>query len=99
MTEQNLEALKGRLEDFAAQVIDRSSLDLKAEAAVIDAATVEVAFEGFDLPLLLGHNAELLDALQYLARRVFATEEELLEPGTDAATDCSTKWLASCTVE
>jgi spoIIIJ-associated protein len=73
-TELDLEALKERLENFAAQVIDRSSLDLKAEAAVIDAATVEVAFEGFDLPLLLGHNAELLDALQYLARRVFAAE-------------------------
>jgi spoIIIJ-associated protein len=33
---------------------------------------IEISFQGFDLPLLLGHNAELLDALQYIARRAFA---------------------------
>jgi predicted RNA-binding protein Jag len=31
-------------------------------------------FRGLISPLLLGHNAELLDALQYLTRRAFAPD-------------------------
>ena len=72
MTQENNVGLKSKLEVFVKELIDKSSLDLKAEVSEPEPATIIVSFQGFDLPLLLGHNAELLDALQYVTRRAFA---------------------------
>lgn len=72
MTQGNFEGYREKIEGFVRELIDRSSLDLKVVVRELEPANIEVSFEGFDLPLLLGHNAELLDALQYVARRVFA---------------------------
>ena len=66
--------LKSRVEGFVKELIDKSSLDLRTEVAQKEDGSIEAVFQGFDLPLLLGHNAELLDALQYVTRRVFARE-------------------------
>jgi spoIIIJ-associated protein len=72
MTQESLEGLKSKVEGFVKDLIDKSSLDLKVDVAEPELANIEVSFQGFDLPLLLAHNAELLDALQYVARRAFA---------------------------
>jgi len=64
--------LTPRVGDFVRELIDRSSLDLRAQIGVPEEGTVLVTFDGLDLGLLLGHNAELLDALQYVTRRAFA---------------------------
>jgi len=72
MTQDNFEGLRDQVENFVKDLIDRSSLDLKVEVTEPEPDAIEVTFQGFDLPLLLGHHAELLDALQYIARRAFA---------------------------
>jgi len=72
MATENFDELKIRIETFVKEMVDKSSLDLRVEVAETAPSTIEVSFQGFDLPLLLGHNAELLDALQYIARRAFA---------------------------
>lgn len=72
MTQENFEGLKSKIESFVEDLIDKSSLDLRAEVDEPEPNTIEVMFQGLDLPLLLGHNAELLDAMQYIARRAFA---------------------------
>ena len=72
MTQDDIANLCDHLDEFVSDLIDKSSLDLRAQVDQTDDRTIQVVFEGFDLPLLLGHNAELLDALQYIARRVFA---------------------------
>ena len=72
MAYEDLENLKAKVERFVKELIDKSSLDLRIEVSVRDDESLEVMFQGFDLPLLLGHNAELLDALQYVTRRAFA---------------------------
>ncbi len=72
MTQENLEGIKTKVEGFVKDLIDKSSLDLKVEVSEPEPANIAVSFQGFDLPLLLGHNAELLDALQYITRRAFA---------------------------
>ncbi|MGE0103251.1 MAG: protein jag [Blastocatellales bacterium] len=72
MATENFDELKIRIETFVKEMVDKSSLDLRVEVAESAPSTIEVSFQGFDLPLLLGHNAELLDALQYIARRAFA---------------------------
>ncbi|MBK6799839.1 MAG: hypothetical protein IPG76_24475 [Acidobacteria bacterium] len=72
MTTENIDELKNRLEGFVRDLIDKSSLDLKVEVTEPEPSYLEVSFLGFDLPLLLAHNAELLDALQYIARRAFS---------------------------
>src|SRR5262245_64552441 len=72
MTRENFEGLKTKVESFVKDLIDKSSLDLRVEVSELEPNHIEVMFQGFDLPLLLGHNAELLDALQYIARRAFA---------------------------
>jgi spoIIIJ-associated protein len=64
--------LKEQVEGFVKDMVDKSSLDLKVSVSEPDPDTIEVMFDGFDLPLLLGHNAELLDAFQYISRRAFA---------------------------
>ncbi len=72
MTQQEQDTLKDNVEAFVRDLIDKSSLDLKVRVSQPEDLTIDVMFAGFDLPLLLGHNAELLDALQYIARRAFA---------------------------
>lgn len=72
MTLENFEGLREKVEHFVKELVDKSSLDLRAEVTEPEPDNIEVSFQGFDLPLLLGHNAELLDALQYIARRAFA---------------------------
>ncbi len=64
--------LRNDIETFVRELIDKSSLDLRSETEKVDESTIRVSFQGFDLPLLLGHNAEVLDAFQYIARRAFA---------------------------
>lgn len=72
MTQENFEGLREKVESFVKDLVDKSSLDLRVEVAEPEPQNIEVSFQGFDLPLLLGHHAELLDALQYIARRAFA---------------------------
>jgi spoIIIJ-associated protein len=66
--------LKTQVQEFVEELINSSSLDLRAHIAENDDNDIRVEFQGFDLPLLLGHSAELLDAMQYITRRVFADE-------------------------
>jgi len=74
MTQQDLAQLKTKVEHFISELIDKSSLDLRVAVSELEGGAVAVSFLGLDLPLLLGHNAELLDALRYLTRRAFANE-------------------------
>jgi spoIIIJ-associated protein len=74
MSNINVEEVKDKVATFVHDLIDHSSLDLKANVEMLDDESIEVTFKGFDLPLLLGHNAELLDAMQYITRRAFARE-------------------------
>jgi spoIIIJ-associated protein len=57
--------------DFTNQVLGSSGLDLKAHAEQTDDG-VKIQVRGDDVALLLGHNAELLDALEYLGNRILA---------------------------
>jgi len=67
MPEHDLDAVV----EFTNRVLGASGLDLKANADQTgDGLKVQV--RGSDVALLLGHNAELLDALEYLANRTLA---------------------------
>lgn len=66
--------LTTRVQQFVEELINTSSLDIRASVNDDDEGSILVEFQGFDLPLLLGHNAELLDSMQYITRRVFADE-------------------------
>ncbi len=55
--------------DFTNQVLGSSGLDLKA-AADPGEDGFKIQVRGDDVALLLGHNAELLDALEYIGNRV-----------------------------
>jgi spoIIIJ-associated protein len=67
MSEENVNLVV----DFTNQILGSSGLDLKARATQTeDGVRIEVG--GSDVALLLGHNAELLDALEYLGNRVLA---------------------------
>ncbi len=72
MANLKAEENKATVEQFVHGLIDKSSLDLRAEVELLDDDSIGVTFKGFDLALLLGHNAELLDAMQYITRRAFA---------------------------
>jgi spoIIIJ-associated protein len=72
MTQDSFDGLREQVEHFVKELVDKSSLDLRVQVTEPEPDNIEVSFQGFDLPLLLGHNAELLDALQYIARRAFA---------------------------
>lgn len=72
MTQQNFADIKPDVESFVRDLVDKSSLDLRVTVNQPEDDNIQVQFQGFDLPLLLGHNAELLDAFQYIARRAFA---------------------------
>lgn len=56
---------------FTNQVLDSSGLDLEAFPDRTD-DSLKIQVRGDDVALLLGHNAELLDALEYLGNRVLA---------------------------
>jgi spoIIIJ-associated protein len=73
MTQEKTEGLREQVEHFVKELVDKSSLDLRVQVTEPEPDNIEISFQGFDLPLLLGHNAELLDALQYIARRAFAS--------------------------
>jgi spoIIIJ-associated protein len=67
MSEENVNLVV----DFTNQILKSSGLDLRAHASRSeDGVGIEVS--GDDVALLLGHNAELLDALEYLGNRVLA---------------------------
>ncbi len=57
--------------DFTNHVLGSSRLDLKAAADHAEDG-LKIQVRGDDVALLLGHNAELLDALEYLGNRVLA---------------------------
>ena len=58
-----------KIVEFTNHILESSELDLRASAEETeDGFKVEIS--GADVALLLGHNAELLDALEYLGNRV-----------------------------
>jgi spoIIIJ-associated protein len=63
--------------DFTNRLLGGSNLKLKASAEPTDNG-FKVQVRGDDVPILLGHNAEVLDALEYLGNRVLtkAKDEE-----------------------
>jgi|SRR5437588_1282938 len=61
--------------DFTNQVLASAGLDLKAVAQPGEEG-FKIQVSGEDVALLLGRNAELLDALEYLCNRVYARSSE-----------------------
>jgi spoIIIJ-associated protein len=63
--------------DFTNSLLESGNLRLKASAEPIDDG-FKVQVRGDDVAILLGHNAEVLDALEYLGNRVLtkAKDEE-----------------------
>jgi spoIIIJ-associated protein len=57
--------------DFTNRVLESSGLDLKAVGEDSDGG-FKILVGGDDVALLLGRNAELLDALEYLGNRILA---------------------------
>ena len=57
--------------DLINRILELSDLQLEAEVEPVGEA-IKVQVRGEDRALLLGHNAELLDALEYLGNRIFA---------------------------
>ncbi len=57
--------------DFINRILELSDLELEAAVEPVGEA-IKVQVRGEDRALLLGHNAELLDALEYLGNRMFA---------------------------
>ncbi|MGA9770235.1 MAG: R3H domain-containing nucleic acid-binding protein [Blastocatellia bacterium] len=57
--------------DFINRILELSDLRLEAAVEPVGEA-IKVQVRGEDRALLLGHNAELLDALEYLGNRIFA---------------------------
>jgi spoIIIJ-associated protein len=76
------DGIDSRVIEFTNNLLKLGGWDLRASASDqhhVDSAgdsdqplTIQVT--GEDVPLLLGRNAELLDALEYLSNRVFARE-------------------------
>lgn len=55
--------------DFVNQILSESGLSLKASSEeAVEGPRVQI--RGDDVALLLGHNAELLDSLEYLGNRI-----------------------------
>jgi spoIIIJ-associated protein len=59
--------------DFTNRILRLSGFDLKATAEPVDGGH-RIDLHGADMPLLLGHNAELLEALEYLVTRLLIRE-------------------------
>lgn len=67
MTQEHIESVV----EFINHILNKSGLGMKASAEQAgDELRIEV--RGPDVSLLLGHNAELLDALEYLGNRLLA---------------------------
>lgn len=64
--------------DFTNDLLESGNLRLKASAEPTDDDGFKVQVRGDDVAILLGHNAEVLDALEYLGNRVLtkAKDEE-----------------------
>ncbi|MEW6208826.1 MAG: R3H domain-containing nucleic acid-binding protein [Acidobacteriota bacterium] len=64
-----------KIVEFTNRILRLSGLDLKATAERTEDA-YRIELRGGDIHLLLGHNAELLEALEYLATRLLARDSE-----------------------
>ena len=61
------------IDEFVNTVLELSGLDLRAEiSSRPDSLAVELT--GEDVPLLLGRNGELLNAMEYLANKVYGRQ-------------------------
>lgn len=67
------EMIATNLDEFVSTVLDLTGLDLTAEVDFQPGA-VMVNFAGEDVPLLLGRNGELLNALEYIANKVYGKQ-------------------------
>ena len=67
------EDLEPRVVEFTNGLLELGGFDLTASAEDGDDG-LKVQIGGADVALLLGHNAELLDAMEYLCNRVFLRE-------------------------
>jgi spoIIIJ-associated protein len=67
------EDLEPRVVEFTNGLLELGGFDLTASAEAGDDG-LKVQISGADVALLLGHNAELLDAMEYLCNRVFLRE-------------------------
>ena len=59
--------------EFTNRILRRSGLDLKATSEKAE-DTYRIELRGSDINILLGHNAELLEAIEYLATRLLARD-------------------------
>lgn len=59
--------------EFTNRILKRSGLDLKATAEKVE-DFYRIELRGSDIHILLGHNAEVLEALEYLATRLLARD-------------------------
>ena len=62
--------------DFTNELLKSSRLKLKADAETTQDESFKVQVRGEDVAILLGHNAEFLDALEYLGNRVLSKGRE-----------------------
>lgn len=67
------EDIEADITDFANELFDLAGLDLDADCEPTEEG-LKVNVSGDDVSILLARNAEVLDALEYLANRVFAHE-------------------------
>src|SRR5690349_21509463 len=67
------EMVASNIDEFVNTVIELSGLDLKAEVSSKQ-ELLSVDLKGEDVPLLLGRNGELLNALEYLANKVYGRQ-------------------------
>lgn len=65
-----------RMIELTNRLLSLAGFDLEATAEQNEDG-FKVQVQGRDIPLLLAHNAELLDALEYLANRAFVREPDL----------------------
>lgn len=70
-TSQNNETFASELDQFLTKLISHGGFELHPTVK-IQSNTLYVNFTGEDVPLLLGHNAEFLNIVEYLASRVFS---------------------------
>jgi spoIIIJ-associated protein len=61
------------IDEFVNTVIELSGLDLRAEVSFRQ-ESLSVELTGEDVPLLLGRNGELLNAMEYLANKVYGRQ-------------------------
>ena len=64
-----------KIVDFINLILKESQLHLTAQAEETE-DSFRVQIRGADVPILLGHNAEFLDALEYLGNRLLSKDRE-----------------------